>query len=303
MKNKFPFSPVSHSTKASEMKKKIILKAAMEINSTIVMHDQFEAAYKGIMNLIYLNSLSDVPYGGVVVAPSGCGKTSLIRLVQQTVASDPAIPNGAMCLSIAAAANTNIGQLISKLMKLLGYQTVVRTSTISDQSELLAATLKERNVVAIFIDESQHISRGRRTLSAAAITDWVKELRDASGVVIVMMGTREFIALDESNDQLSSRAPATFSLAEFQFDENWQGLLVKIAAEVTAFDLSSITNFAKKLHRASNGIPRTLKQLLIASTRAGIEAGKTLLDEECLKAGYVSVFGNSSQKGNIFAAE
>lgn len=279
------------------------MEAAAQINSTIVMHKQFQQAYEGIMNLIYLNNLSDVPYGGVVVAPSGCGKTSLIKLVQQTTANHPLIPSGATCLHIAAAANTNIGQLISKLMKQLGYQTVVRASTISEQSELLAATLKERNVVAIFIDESQHISRGRRTLSAAAITDWIKELKDASGVVIVMMGTREFIPLDKSNDQLDSRAPATFSLSEFRYDENWSGLLTKIAEEVSFFDLSPVTGFAKKLHKATNGVPRTLKQLLIASVFAGIKAGKTILDVDCLRAGYFSVFGNNAPLENVFGQE
>jgi ABC-type iron transport system FetAB ATPase subunit len=285
------------------MTEKNIMEAAGQIDSTIVMHNQFKQAYEGIMNLIYLNSLSNVPYGGVVVAPSGCGKTSLIQLVQQTIAKNPLIPRGAMCLKIDAAANTNIGQLISKLMKLLGYQTVVRASTISDQTELLAALLKERKVIAIFIDESQHISRGQRTLSAAAITDWIKGLRDASGVVIVMMGTRDFISLDESNEQLDSRAPATFSLSEFQCDENWSGLLTKIAQEVTAFDLSPSTVFARKLHKVTDGVPRALKQLLIASTSSGMKIGKTALDMDCLSAGYSSVFGNNSRQGNVFGLE
>jgi len=285
------------------MNGKNITTAAGQINSTIVMHKQFQQAYEGILDLIYLNSLSDVCYGGVVIAPSGCGKTSLIKLVQQTLTNTPELPNDSMCLSISVGANANIGQLISKLMKQLGYQTVVRTSTISEQSALLATTLKERKVVAIFIDESQHISRGKRTLSAAAITDWIKELRDASGVVILMMGTREFIPLAESNDQLASRAPATFSLSEFQCDESWSGLLTKIAREVTAFDLSPIIKFSKKLHKVTNGVPRTLKQMLIASVSAGINAGKTILDADCLKIGYSSVFGNSHHQGNIFGQE
>ncbi|MBW9335671.1 AAA family ATPase [Herbaspirillum sp. RU 5E] len=277
-----------------------ILDAARQINSTIVMHEKFEQVYKGIMNLIYLNSLSDTAYGGVVIAPSGCGKTSLIKLVQQNITSQESIQKGAMCLSVAAGANTNIGQLISQLMKQLGYQTIIRASTISEQSALLAATLKERRVIAIFIDESQHISRGRRTLSAASITDWLKELRDASGVVIVMMGTREFTPLGASNDQLASRSPATFSLSEFPYDKSWIGLLTKIAKEVSAFDLSPVTTFSKKIHKATNGVPRTLKQLLIASTSAGIQSGKTILDAESLRAGYSSVFGTIHQTENIF---
>lgn len=285
------------------MTDKNIVKAARQINSVIVMHDQFRQAYDGIVKLIQLNRLSDVCYGGVVIAPSGCGKSSLIKLVQQKLAGENAISKGAICLNIAAGANTNIGQLISNLMRQLGYQTVVRASTISEQSALLAATLKERNVIAIFIDEAQHISRGKRTLSAAAITDWLKELRDSSGVVIMMMGTRDFIPLAASNDQLASRAPATFALSEFQNDENWEGLLVKISKDVTEFDLSPATTFAKKLHKATNGVPRTLKQILIASTYAGMTAGKAALDVESLKAGFTSVFGNTPQQENTFGRD
>ncbi|WP_044528852.1 ATP-binding protein [Herbaspirillum sp. B65] len=285
------------------MNKIKIIKAARQINAIIVMHHQFKQAYDGIIDLIHLNQLSDICYGGVVIAPSGCGKTSLIKLVQQKIAEDDAVPEGAVCLSIAAGANTNIGQLISNLMKQLGYQTIVRTSTISEQSSLLARTLRERSVIAVFIDESQHISRGKRTLSAAAITDWLKELRDASGVVIMMMGTREFVPLSASNDQLASRAPASFSLSEFQNDESWKGLLLKISQDVTEFDLKPITTFARKLHKATNGVPRTLKQLLIASTYAGMSSGKTAIDADSLKIGYASVFGNNPQQENIFGME
>lgn len=282
------------------MNPKSIAHIARQVNATLVMHQQFQEAYDGILELIHLNSLSDVSFGGVVIAPSGCGKSSLIKLVQQSLATDSRVPTGSMCLTVSAGANTSVGQLVSDLMKQLGYQTVVRTSTIADQSALLATTLKERKVVAVFIDESQHISRGRRTLSAAAITDWIKVLRDTAGIVIVMMGTREFIPLGDSNDQLASRAPATFTMSEFKHDASWSGLLLRIAQEVSSFDFMPVTTFTKQLHKMTNGVPRTLKQILIASAASGLKSKKTSLDQDCLKEGFHSVFGNSTDAENIF---
>lgn len=286
------------------MPKKLIAAITAEINATIVMHPAFKKAFDGILKLIHLNSLSEVPFGGSVIAPPGCGKSSLIKCIKQHFPDSSLFQEGSSCLSVSAEANTNIGHLVSKLMKQLGYQTIVRASTLYEQSALLAEALKERKVIAVFIDESQHISRGKRTLSAAAITDWIKQLSDASGVVIIMLGTRDFIPLSQSNDQLSSRAPAAFSMSEFQCDEIWQGLLKQFAEAVKSFDLTpTYKKFSKKLHKATAGTPRTLKQLLIASSIAGLQAGKKVLDQESLKHGYDQVFGNNPQIGNMFNDE
>jgi len=284
------------------MQHKLTIKVAKEIDATIVMHPRFQKAYDGILSIIQTASLVNIPFGATVTAPSGCGKTALMKIIQRGIPTATLLHDGISSLSVAAEANTSIGHLVSKLMRQLGYPTTIRASTIHEQSTLLSSALRERGVKAIFIDECQHIFRGRRTLSAAAITDWIKQLSDEAGVVVIMLGTRELRPLEEANDQLSSRAPAHFELQQFALDDDWVGLLKQIASEVKSFNLKSIyTDFYKNLHKATRGAIRPLKQLLIASAVGAILAGKSDLDKESLAYGHMQVFGTDPHSPNVFA--
>lgn len=282
----------------------LALRAAREINATIVMHPRFEKAYHGILNIIRTASLVEMPLGATVIAPSGCGKTALMQSIGRAISGGDLLGGGVRSVSVAAEANTTIGHLVSKLMRQLGYPATIRASTLYEQSGLIASALRERGVKAVFIDESQHIFRGKRTLSAGAITDWIKQLADEGGVVVIMLGTRELSPLAEANEQLSSRAPAHFELKEFERNEEWIGLLKQIAGAVKSFDLSPIhSSLYKPLHKVTRGTLRPLKQLLVEGTISAVEAGKSNLDRESLSAAHLRVFGTDPHMPNAFAHE
>lgn len=284
------------------MKQEQVIRAAKEIDNAIVMHPRFRLAYDGIFKIIEMASVVSVPIGATVTAPSGCGKTALIHTIQRSMSSGGILTSGPKCLSMAAEASATVGHLVAQIMRQLGYPTTIRASTLHEQSELLASALRERGIVAIFLDESQHIGRGRRTLMAAAITDWIKQVADRSGVVFIMLGTPELRPLRETNDQLGSRAPAHFELKAFDLNEEWVGLLKQLSTEVRSFDISSVvTTFYRQLHRVTGGALRPLKQMLIASTLAAHRLGKTALDKECLAAGHEQVFGPDPHIPNPFA--
>jgi hypothetical protein len=286
------------------MSKSTAAKVAREINNTIVMHPRFQKAYDGILRIIDTASLAEIPFGATVSAPSGCGKTSLMKSIQRGIPSSTLLHDGVSSLCVAAEANTSIGHLVSKLLRQLGYPTAIRASTLHEQSALVSSAIRERAVKAIFIDECQHIFRGKRTLSAAAITDWIKQLADEAGVVVVMFRTRELGPLEQANEQLSSRAPAHFELREFDLNEEWVGLLRQISNGVTAIDISSIhTDSYKLLHKATRGALRPLKQLLIAGSVHAALVGKRSLDRESLAAGYAQVFGADPHRPNVFEDE
>lgn len=285
------------------MRSELVRKAASEINSTIVMHPRFESAYKGILDIIETANYVDLPYGATVVAPSGCGKTALIKTISRAIPSSSLLGDDMRAVSVAAEANAALGHFVAKLLKQLGYPATIRASTLYDQSLIIAEALRTRGVKVLFLDEFQHVCRGKRTLSAAGITDWIKQLADEGGVVVVLLGTRELKPLIELNDQLASRAPAHFELREFERNEEWIGLLQQLSVNVKTFDISSIhQDFYKPLHAASHGALRPLKQLLVASTKAAIEAGKTALDKDSLRFGYQKTFGVDARMPNPFEA-
>lgn len=286
------------------MSQKSAGKVAKEIEATIVMHPRFQNAYEGIMKIVNTASLVDIPFGATVSAPSGCGKTALMKIIQRSLPNSSILQDGISSLSVAAEANTSIGHLVSKLMRQLGYPSSVRASTIHEQSTRLSSSVRELGVKAIFIDEAQHIFRGRRTLSAAAITDWIKQLTDEAGVVVIMLGTRELAPLEQANDQLHSRAPAHFELREFELNDDWVGLLRQIAYQVKLYDLSSIhTDYYRQLHRATRGALRPLKQLLIASAVQSVTEEKSKLDIDDLANGYLQIFGTDPRSRNPFINE
>ena len=286
------------------MKNDLIMKIISEINGTIVMHPRFNKAYKGILDIIIASEFSDIPFGATVIAPSGCGKTALRLCIERAIPSSTLLQDDVRSASVKAEANSTVGHLICNLMKQLGYPTTIRASTLYEQSSLIAAALRERGVRVIFFDEFQHICRGKRTLSAAAITDWIKQIADEAGVVIVLLGTRELKPLSEINDQLASRVPAHFELREFDRNEEWIGTLKQLAESVKSFDFSPIhTQFHKQLHIATKGIMRSLKQILIASAIAAVTAGKTSIDGTSLAIGYTRVFGCDPHSPNVFINE
>lgn len=279
-----------------------VKRAIAEINSTIVMHPRFAHAYQGILNIIETANLTDMPFGATVTAPPGCGKTALVKTLSRAIPSSQLLGNDEIrSVSVAAEANASLGHFVSKLLKQLGYPAVIRASTLYDQTSIICDALRERNCIVLFLDEFQHVCRGNRTLSAAAILDWVKQLADAAGVVVVMLGTRELKPLNEMNDQLGSRAPAHFDLGEFQRNEEWVGLLRRFAADVKAIDLAPLQmELYKPLHTATNGVLRPLKQLLVMSVKVALQAGKDQIDLVSLHDGYQMLYGTSARRSNPF---
>jgi hypothetical protein len=278
-----------------------IKRAIAEINSTIVMHPRFAQAYDGILNIIEMASLTDMPFGATVTAPPGCGKTALVKTLSRAIPSSQLLGDDMRSVSVAAEANASQGHFVSKLLKQLGYPAVIRASTLYDQTSIIGDALRERNCKVLFLDEFQHVCRGNRTLSAAGILDWVKQLADAASVVVVMLGTRELKPLNEMNDQLGSRAPAHFDLGEFQRNEEWVGLLRRFAADVKVIDLKPLhTELYKPLHTATNGVLRPLKQLLVMSVKCALQADKDQIDLVSLHDGYQMLFGSSARRPNPF---
>lgn len=279
----------------------IIRKVSNEIMATIVMHTRFKNAYDGILYLLETANCVEIPLGATVIAPPGCGKTALIKTITRAIPSNNLLGGELRTIHVAAEASATQGHFIGKILKELGYPSAIRPTTLYEQSNVIARAFRERGVKMLFIDEFQHVCRGKRTLSAAGITDWIKQLADEGGVVVVMLGTRELKEISEMNDQLGSRSPAKFELREFERNEEWVGLLQEMARQVRSFDLSPIHQiFYKQLHAACDGTLRSLKQLLITASKVAIEANKSSIDKQSLITGYDMVFGTDAKRANPF---
>jgi hypothetical protein len=165
----------------------------------------------------------------------------------------------------------------------------------------LIVAMKERRVRAVFIQDFQHLYRGARDKSANGITDWLKQLAEDAGVVIVLFATPELGELSHLNIQLHSRAPARFRLGPFKRDDDWIALLRGIATRCHAIDWNPIhQRYERDLHVVTQGLLRPLKQVLSAAAAIVLDGSAGELSPAALSQAHQLVFGTDSSVPNPF---
>jgi energy-coupling factor transporter ATP-binding protein EcfA2 len=275
--------------------------ACRELADCIVLHSRFGEALNGIQQLVTQADLSGLPFGATVVGESGSGKTTLMAALQRYIPAQDLLGERPSALCISAQSCPTIGDLLGKLIRLLGFPAAIRGNRISDQSLNLIAALKERCIKVLFIQDFQHLYRGERDKSAAGITDWLKQLVEDAGVVIVLFGTPELGDLGQLNAQLHSRSPARYRLAPFERNEEWVAFLQGMAQRCKAIDWTPIhQRYERELHIVSAGLLRPLKQVLSAAATVLIRDGGTELTPAVFGAAHQMVFGTDSATPNPF---
>jgi archaellum biogenesis ATPase FlaH len=276
-------------------------KIADEISTLTVMHTQFNLAYEGICKIAETSQKSGVPFGGVVIAPPGSGKSHLIKNIERRYRQNANLfSSKTAVLSISAAAAPNSGSMIDRMLQQLGHPPGIRTTRQQDlRLTILLKGIIDKKVQIIIIDEFQHIFRGKRNTSANEITDLLKEVMDKTKIPIFVFGTDELGDLNQLDIQFASRLPARYHIPEFARNENWIGFLNAFNNACKNFDLSILPAIESQLHNATSGSPRTLKFLVISAIRSAIEKKMTKVDIDCFCNAHENVFGPTN-KNNPF---
>ncbi|MFZ6845845.1 TniB family NTP-binding protein [Undibacterium sp. RuTC16W] len=276
-----------------------------QINATTVMHPQFKAAFDGICKLVIQSSISGVPLGASVIAPTGSGKTHLINiLVRRFSQKTDLTETESTVISISAAAAPSIGSMIDRMLQALGHPPGLRATRVQDlRQTILIQAIKERGVRFIVIDEFQHLFRGKGKFTASEITDLLKEIMDKTGIPVFVFGTDELGDLQNLDPQFASRIPARYQIRPFYWGEEWIGFIKAFESQISAFDVGVLSSLAKKMHSATLGSPRTLKYLIIAATINAVEKGASGVHEEHLSFAFSSTFGTSAILDNPFKSK
>jgi len=275
--------------------------ACRELSDCVVLHPRFKEALNGIQQLVTQADLSGLPFGATVIGDSGSGKTTLMAAIQRHIPAQDLLGERPSALSISAQSCPTIGDLLGKLIRLLGFPAAIRGNRISDQSLNLIAALKERAIRVLFIQDFQHLYRGERDRSAGGITDWLKQLVEEAGVVIVLFGTPELGDLGQLNAQLHSRSPARYRLSRFERNDEWIAFLQGMAQRCRSIDWAPIhERYERELHIVSTGLLRPLKQVLSAAATILIRDGGAELNPAVFAAAHQMVFGTDSSVPNPF---
>ncbi len=278
-----------------------IYMACRELSDCVVLHPRFKEALTGIQQLVTQADVSGLPFGATVVGDSGSGKTTLMAALQRFVPAQDLLGERPSALCLSAQSCPTIGDLLGKLIRQLGFPAAIRGNRISDQSLNLIAALKDRNIKALFIQDFQHLYRGARDKSAAGITDWLKQLVEDAGVVIVLFGTPELGDLSHLNPQLHSRSPARYRLTRFERNDEWIAFLQGMALRCKSIDWAPIhQRYERELHIVSDGLLRPLKQVLTAAATIFIRDELQELNSGVFAAAHQMVFGTDSSVPNPF---
>ncbi len=120
---------------------------AEEIDMITVMHTQFKQAFDGVCKIIDICQRSKVPFGGAITAPPGAGKTHLIQNIERRYRQNGSLlsPKNAV-LVISAAATSNSGSIIDRMLQELGHAPGIRTVRLQDgRLSMLIKGIKERH--------------------------------------------------------------------------------------------------------------------------------------------------------------
>lgn len=283
------------------MNESIKRQALEQIGRAIVMHKQFQAAHGAILNLVNMAQASKTPFGATVLGPPGTGKSTLAATVMQAIQSTDLLGERRQALYLSVQATPSVGQIIGSMLTALSFPPTIRPARVYDQSTDLLNALRERRIKLVFLNEGQHLTARLRTRSTETITDYMKLVIEETNIVIVVLATATFGHLKDINEQLYSRAPAYFSLEAFRCDDDWTALLQALSTECTAMRLDIIHGPLKRaVHKATGGLLRPLKQLLISAVSQAADRGLAALDHESLEAAFNLIFNGGRGLHNPF---
>ena len=276
--------------------------ARQEIEKCVILHPRFKDALDGLERLLNQTEFSRLPFGATVVGESGSGKSTLMTALLQRVPTLDLLGEQATAFCVSAQSCPTIGDLLVKMARELGFPVALRGNLISDMSLNLFAALLERRARIVFIQDFQHLYRGSRDKSAGSITDWLKQLVEETGVILVMFGTPELGDLGQLNRQLQTRAPARYRLGAFVRNEVWIEFLRGIADRCRIIDWNPLhERFERQLFFVTDGLPRTLMQLLSLAAVELVERRERVVDAAALSAAYTTLLGTDVEGPNLFA--
>lgn len=204
----------------------------------------------------------------VLVAETGCGKSTLINEFIQEKRSNPNIPANAI-LRVNLPPNCTIKAMTEEFLDELRDPLSGRQSTEKNNTRRIVSAIRRTGVKLVFIDEFQHLYDKDRDKVIHATTDWLKSLLDKAGVEVVCVGLPDCHKIINSNMQLDRRTFNLIELKSLRWDDGDNTIefrgLVRAFEEALEFGLPSGLHrpgIAKLIHRATKGYIGLVVQLL-----------------------------------------
>lgn len=264
---------------------------AVAIEKLTVQTPQFVRAVELIAGLIKRSGILADPGGLRIIGAPGSGKTVIRNSIVAAYPNHIGPGNQSVIpiLSIEVMPAPTISQLASKMLQALGdgFDT---SHNASERTEVLKGFIRRKGVLAILIDEFQHIVEGDRNKSAHTIADWLKRLYDDTHVPFIFLGTPISSKLFEINGQLASRIPGEFELKTLEHNPEFLPVLNAFNQHLPiSIPKDDRKLLATPIRKASQGSMRVLKKLLKEAVVAAADEDAPFLYQRHFQIAYARV--------------
>jgi len=261
----------------------LILEKIKKINNIVVISQEFEAAYKGILLCSEKNYIYKKSYGCLLLANGGLGKTTICNSIVRKNPPYEKIENNikktiipVFYLEIPSPAT--VKSVASSMLKALNDPAPLKGTT-TQLTYRLIYLLKECETKLIFMDEFHHLFDLQITTKRmnTVVCNWIKTLVDETKICFCLVGLPEFSPLLKIDSQLARRFSHSFYLNNLSINKlNEYGTIHAFLEQIEIYIAHNLEiNFEPTL-------TNQLLALQIYVATSGNQAYLMLLIENCI---------------------
>lgn len=253
------------------------------IMRSIIVSEEFDAAYKGILLCTEKNAVYAKPFGCLLLSKGGLGKTTLCKAIvkkhpkyikTENNINKTIIP----VFYIEIPSPATVKSVASSMLKALN-DPAPFSGTTAQLNHRLVTLLKACETKLIFMDEFHHLFDLQTSTKRmnTVVSNWIKTLINETGICFCLVGLPEFESLLKIDTQLARRFTHSFFLKPLKIQKiNEFGTLHAFLHQVEK-------NIESKLNiKFEPPLSNQLLALQIFIATSGNHAYLMLLIENCL---------------------
>ncbi|KGR99320.1 TniB family NTP-binding protein [Burkholderia sp. ABCPW 111] len=250
-----------------------------------IMFPQFDYAYNRIKDLLDFYRKTGRQKSLVVLGDTGTGKSTLCKLIGEeyplfTRDDRDIVP----VLYISLPENPTPSAVVSTGLEILHDPAPFHGTTPARTYRLLTL-MKQCGVEFILVDEIQQTLDRTRAPGLYKVGDWIKNLFDASGKPMVLLGATRSKLLLQTNEQLRRRFSATFILENMGIAtdheiEDFVGLVATLNDNLPVKCSLNIQSYEalERLHYATDGRISYLVKLFSGGLERALQGAMATID-------------------------
>ena len=211
----------------------------------------------------------------MLVAPSGCGKTTTVKQAAQRLQARPGISHNSLLPIVYCKLppSCSIKTMTTALLLALNDPLAEKHGgTATDATYRITGLLKAQNVRLLILDEVQQLYRQSMSVDTLALLcDWLKCVLDDAGVPVICVGLPEMLSIISKHLQLARRTADSVLMRPFFWSDTNENLCAPFRSILHVFEKEldfpypsglGEFQFAERMHVASGGLIGIVAQLV-----------------------------------------